>query len=163
MAVLIGFLWNSLTLSDRLFYALFSTEHHHYLFSSLFTVPDSVKPIPAPFPLANPSAINPPAPSTSISGANGKRVPSSTQQQQSAVQRYPPREVPPRFRQHEHKQLLKRGQPLPAGSLAVVLPSSTSPTVQSFSSQSRPGPVHLLIILTVRILTNAFRGGWMIS
>ncbi|KAJ4944560.1 hypothetical protein JOQ06_013103, partial [Pogonophryne albipinna] len=31
----------------------------------------------------------------------------------SASARYPPREVPPRFRQQEHKQLLKRGQPLP--------------------------------------------------
>uniref|UniRef100_UPI00358DE666 trinucleotide repeat-containing gene 6C protein-like isoform X3 n=1 Tax=Myxine glutinosa TaxID=7769 RepID=UPI00358DE666 len=27
--------------------------------------------------------------------------------------RYPPREVPPRFRQHEQKQVLKRGQPFP--------------------------------------------------
>lgn len=108
-------------------------------FHIFFIVPDSAKPSPAPLPPANPSATNPSVPSTSSSGANGKRVSSSTQQQQSAVQRYPPREVPPRFRQHEHKQLLKRGQPLPGGSLPVVLPSSTSPTVQSFPSQSHPG------------------------
>ncbi|KAF4092314.1 hypothetical protein AMELA_G00019450 [Ameiurus melas] len=103
-------------------------------------VPDSAKHSPAPLPPANPSTTNPSVSSASSSGANGKRASSSTQQQQqqSAVQRYPPREVPPRFRQHEHKQLLKRGQPLPAGSLAVVLPSSTSPTVQSFPSQSHP-------------------------
>ncbi|GAA6087067.1 trinucleotide repeat-containing gene 6C protein isoform X1, partial [Tachysurus ichikawai] len=102
--------------------------------------PDSAKPSPAPLPPANPSTTSPSVPSASSSGANGKRAPSSTQQQpQSAVQRYPPREVPPRFRQHEHKQLLKRGQPLPPGNLAVVLPSSSSPTVQSFPSQSHPG------------------------
>ncbi|KAJ3600214.1 hypothetical protein NHX12_031200, partial [Muraenolepis orangiensis] len=35
------------------------------------------------------------------------------------AQRHQPREVPPRFRQQEHKQLLKRGQPLPPGLLAL--------------------------------------------
>uniref|UniRef100_A0AAV2LHK5 Trinucleotide repeat-containing gene 6C protein n=1 Tax=Knipowitschia caucasica TaxID=637954 RepID=A0AAV2LHK5_KNICA len=34
--------------------------------------------------------------------------------------RYPPREVPPRFRQQEQKHLLKRGQPLPPGALGVL-------------------------------------------
>ncbi|MBN3314212.1 TNR6C protein, partial [Atractosteus spatula] len=91
-------------------------------------VPESAKPSSsAPHP-ANPSAP-PSVPAVSTSG-NGKRAPPSVQQQQQQQQqqqpaalRYPPREVPPRFRQHEHKQLLKRGQPLPAG----TLPLSTGP------------------------------------
>ncbi|KAL6476003.1 hypothetical protein MHYP_G00145020 [Metynnis hypsauchen] len=106
-------------------------------------VPDSAKPSPAPLPPANPSATNPSVPSASsssgVGGGNGKRAPSSTpqqQQQQPSALRYPPREVPPRFRQHEQKQLLKRGQPLPAGSTAVVQPSAASPTTQPFSSQT---------------------------
>ncbi|XP_036417415.1 trinucleotide repeat-containing gene 6C protein isoform X1 [Colossoma macropomum] len=105
-------------------------------------VPDSAKPSPAPLPPANPSATNPSVPSASsssgVGGGNGKRAPSSTpqQQQQPAALRYPPREVPPRFRQHEQKQLLKRGQPLPAGSTAVVQPSTASPATQPFSSQT---------------------------
>nr|XP_015211682.1 PREDICTED: trinucleotide repeat-containing gene 6C protein isoform X4 [Lepisosteus oculatus] len=83
-------------------------------------VPESAKPSSsAPHP-ANPSAT-PSVPAVSTSG-NGKRAPPSVQQQQQqqpAALRYPPREVPPRFRQHEHKQLLKRGQPLPAGTLPL--------------------------------------------
>uniref|UniRef100_UPI00398F8BE3 trinucleotide repeat-containing gene 6C protein isoform X12 n=1 Tax=Pristiophorus japonicus TaxID=55135 RepID=UPI00398F8BE3 len=50
---------------------------------------------------------------TNSSGSNGKRA--STNCQQQALSRYPPREVPPRFRHQEQKQLLKRGQPLPPG------------------------------------------------
>ncbi|XP_072098068.1 trinucleotide repeat-containing gene 6C protein isoform X10 [Mobula birostris] len=50
---------------------------------------------------------------TNSSGSNGKRASTSCQQQ--ALSRYPPREVPPRFRHQEQKQLLKRGQPLPPG------------------------------------------------
>lgn len=111
--------------------------------SSLSTVPDSAKPSPTPPPPTNPStAINPSVPSASSStGGNGKRTPSSNQQQQQqpAAPRYPPREVPPRFRQHEHKQLLKRGQPLPAGSTALAHPVSTSLTPQPFSCQTHPG------------------------
>ncbi|KAF2987905.1 hypothetical protein EK904_005391 [Melospiza melodia maxima] len=42
---------------------------------------------------------------------NAKRAPASSQQQ--PLPRYPPREVPPRFRHQEQKQLLKRGQQLP--------------------------------------------------
>uniref|UniRef100_A0A8C2EXV0 Trinucleotide repeat-containing gene 6C protein n=1 Tax=Cyprinus carpio TaxID=7962 RepID=A0A8C2EXV0_CYPCA len=83
---------------------------------------------------------NPSVPSASSStGGNGKRAPSGNQQQQPAAPRYPPREVPPRFRQHEHKQLLKRGQPLPAGSTALVQPVSTNLTSQPFSCQTHPG------------------------
>lgn len=85
-------------------------------------------------------------PSSSSSG-NGKRASSSSQlptqtppQQQghlsSASARYPPREVPPRFRQQEHKQLLKRGQPLPAGTLGVLTPSSCSSSFSSYFSST---------------------------
>ncbi|XP_034881784.1 trinucleotide repeat-containing gene 6C protein isoform X4 [Mirounga leonina] len=59
--------------------------------------------------------------STLSSGSNGKRASASSQQ--PAASRYLPREVPPRFRQQEQKQLLKRGQPLPAGALASVSPT----------------------------------------
>uniref|UniRef100_A0A087Y188 Trinucleotide repeat-containing gene 6C protein n=1 Tax=Poecilia formosa TaxID=48698 RepID=A0A087Y188_POEFO len=51
--------------------------------------------------------------------------------------RYPPREVPPRFRQQEHKQLLKRGQPLPAGAFgALTLPPSSPSSSPSASLSS---------------------------
>lgn len=43
---------------------------------------------------------------------NAKRATANSQQQQT-LPRYPPREVPPRFRHQEQKQLLKRGQQLP--------------------------------------------------
>ncbi len=90
------------------------------------------------------SPTNPSVPSASSStGGNGKRAPSGNQQQQPAAPRYPPREVPPRFRQHEHKQLLKRGQPLPAGSTAFAQPVSANPTSQPFSCQTHPGQPRL--------------------
>ena len=59
--------------------------------------------------------------STLSSSSNGKRA--SAGGQQPAASRYLPREVPPRFRQQEQKQLLKRGQPLPTGALASVSPA----------------------------------------
>nr|KAF6286972.1 trinucleotide repeat containing adaptor 6C [Pipistrellus kuhlii] len=59
--------------------------------------------------------------STLSSSSNGKRAPAGGQQ--PAVSRYLPREVPPRFRQQEQKQLLKRGQPLPPGALTSVSPT----------------------------------------
>ncbi|XP_073654173.1 trinucleotide repeat-containing gene 6C protein isoform X7 [Tursiops truncatus] len=59
--------------------------------------------------------------STLSSSSNGKRA--SAGGQQPAASRYLPREVPPRFRQQEQKQLLKRGQPLPTGSLTSVSPT----------------------------------------
>ncbi|XP_030264794.1 trinucleotide repeat-containing gene 6C protein isoform X3 [Sparus aurata] len=96
-------------------------------------VPDSAKLDPAPpLPPVNPGAV----PSVSPSSGNGKRAPSGGQPQTSQQpqtllqQRYPPREVPPRFRQQEHKQLLKRGQPLPSGTLPVTTsgrPVTTEP------------------------------------
>ncbi|XP_032034091.1 trinucleotide repeat-containing gene 6C protein isoform X8 [Hylobates moloch] len=59
--------------------------------------------------------------STISSSNNGKRA--SASGQQPAASRYLPREVPPRFRQQEQKQLLKRGQPLPTGTLTSVSPT----------------------------------------
>ncbi|XP_053298599.1 trinucleotide repeat-containing gene 6C protein isoform X1 [Pleuronectes platessa] len=107
-------------------------------------VPDSAKLDPAPpLPPINPSA----APSVAPSSGNGKRAPSggqpqTAQQPQTLLQqRYPPREVPPRFRQQEHKQLLKRGQPLPSGSLlltATTRPSTTEPAAAAVPANSSP-------------------------
>ncbi|KAG8445979.1 hypothetical protein GDO86_013741 [Hymenochirus boettgeri] len=54
---------------------------------------------------------------STVPNSNGKRAPANGQQ--PAASRYLPREVPPRFRQQEQKQLLKRGQPLPAGILTI--------------------------------------------
>ncbi|XP_065418798.1 trinucleotide repeat-containing gene 6C protein isoform X17 [Chrysemys picta bellii] len=58
--------------------------------------------------------------STITNSSNGKRA--SANGQQPAASRYLPREVPPRFRQQEQKQLLKRGQPLPTGTLTGASP-----------------------------------------
>nr|XP_029537804.1 trinucleotide repeat-containing gene 6C protein-like isoform X1 [Oncorhynchus nerka] len=101
-------------------------------------VPEPAKPSPGPLhhpttSVTLPQASHPPSSSSSVR-TNGKRAPPSTQQtpqqltppSSSSGPRYPPREVPPRFRQQEHKQLLKRGQPLPAGALSslTVTPAS---------------------------------------
>lgn len=118
----------------------------------LFTCALCFHPVPEP-PAAAPSLgpppfhLHPASPalprSSTSSPGNGKRAsasgrptppptpPQQQQQQQqcplsSASARYPPREVPPRFRQQEHKQLLKRGQPLPVGALAAPPTSSSS-------------------------------------
>ncbi|XP_029913740.1 trinucleotide repeat-containing gene 6C protein isoform X1 [Myripristis murdjan] len=105
-------------------------------------VPDSAKLGPTPpLPPINPSAI----PSVPPSSGNGKRAPSggqpqtAPQPQPQLQQRYPPREVPPRFRQQEHKQLLKRGQPLPPGTLPLTTtgrPATTEPAAATHSSPS---------------------------
>uniref|UniRef100_A0A3Q2LG86 Trinucleotide repeat-containing gene 6C protein n=1 Tax=Equus caballus TaxID=9796 RepID=A0A3Q2LG86_HORSE len=71
---------------------------------------------------AGPSAST--STSTLSNSSNGKRAPASGQQ--PAASRYLPREVPPRFRQQEQKQLLKRGQPLPTGALTSVSPSQSA-------------------------------------
>ncbi|XP_070827038.1 trinucleotide repeat-containing gene 6C protein isoform X1 [Chaetodon trifascialis] len=95
----------------------------------------------------HPASPTLPLSSSSSSSGNGKRASSSSQlptqtppQQQcqlsSASARYPPREVPPRFRQQEHKQLLKRGQPLPAGALSTLTLSSSSSSSSSSPSSS---------------------------
>lgn len=72
--------------------------------------------------------------STLSSSSNGKRA--SASGQQPAASRYLPREVPPRFRQQEQKQLLKRGQPLPVGAL-----SSASPTQGAGLAGVSPPPL----------------------
>ncbi|XP_068605633.1 trinucleotide repeat-containing gene 6C protein [Brachionichthys hirsutus] len=105
-------------------------------------VPDSAKLDPAPpLPPINPSAI----PSVPPSSGNGKYTPSGCQQQTAQQpqtplqQRYPPREVPPRFRQQEHKQLLKRGQPLPSGTLLLITagpPTATEPAAAVATNSS---------------------------
>ncbi|XP_036426472.1 trinucleotide repeat-containing gene 6C protein isoform X2 [Colossoma macropomum] len=87
-------------------------------------VPDSAK--ASPPPVQSLSIPN----SSSSSSSNGSRSPSSPQQLQppQCVPRFPPREVPPRFRHHEHKQLLKRGQPLPTAAISLTSSSDcTSP------------------------------------
>ncbi|TNN71015.1 Trinucleotide repeat-containing gene 6A protein [Liparis tanakae] len=108
--------------------------------------PAPTKPSPGPpRHLHQASPTLPLSSSSSSSSGNGKRAPSSSQlptpplpQQplSSASARYPPREVPPRFRQQEHKQLLKRGQPLPAGALTLSS-SSSSPSASHSSSSSK--------------------------
>ncbi|KAG5278976.1 hypothetical protein AALO_G00104780 [Alosa alosa] len=94
-------------------------------------VPDSAKPSPS-LTLSLCAAS---------SSGNGKRAPSSAQQQQQPTPgpRYPPREVPPRFRQQEHKQLLKRGQPLPAGTLSLTASSSSSSSSSSSFASTQLG------------------------
>ncbi|XP_059804630.1 trinucleotide repeat-containing gene 6C protein isoform X1 [Hypanus sabinus] len=83
---------------------------------------------------------------TNSSGSNGKRASTSCQQQ--ALSRYPPREVPPRFRHQEQKQLLKRGQPLPPGtaisnSLAQGTGQVAANSSQHSIQQTSGGPQQL--------------------
>ncbi|XP_078257152.1 trinucleotide repeat-containing gene 6C protein isoform X6 [Rhinoraja longicauda] len=83
---------------------------------------------------------------TNSSGSNGKRASTSCQQQ--ALSRYPPREVPPRFRHQEQKQLLKRGQPLPTGtaisnSLAQGTGQVAANSSQHSIQQTSGGPQQL--------------------
>lgn len=106
------------------------------------TVPDSAKLHPTlPLPPVNPSAV------PSVCG-NGKHAPFGGQPQAAPQhlqtlpqQRYPPREIPPRFRQQEHKQLLKRGQPLPSGTLPFTttgLPATTESAATAAATPSSP-------------------------
>ncbi|EPY86780.1 hypothetical protein CB1_000299017 [Camelus ferus] len=85
--------------------------------------------------------------STVASSSNGKRA--SASGQQPAASRYLPREVPPRFRQQEQKQLLKRGQPLPAGALTSVSPTQgagpagpSPPPLPGAGAQQPPSKPH---------------------
>lgn len=82
--------------------------------------------------------------STLPSSSNGKRAPAGGQQ--PAASRYLPREVPPRFRQQEQKQLLKRGQPLPTGALTSGSPTQgagpagvSPPPPPGAGAQQQPG------------------------
>uniref|UniRef100_A0AAY5L2R1 Trinucleotide repeat-containing gene 6C protein n=1 Tax=Esox lucius TaxID=8010 RepID=A0AAY5L2R1_ESOLU len=124
-------------------------------------VPEPAKPSPGPLhhhhpttsvtlPLAShsPSLSSSSSSSSSSASTNGKRAPPSTNQQTPQPQqplssgpRYPPREVPPRFRQQEHKQLLKRGQPLPTGALGslTIAPPSSDPTPGGSASSASAG------------------------
>ncbi|XP_038873870.1 trinucleotide repeat-containing gene 6C protein-like [Salvelinus namaycush] len=121
-------------------------------------VPEPAKPSPGPLhhpttSVTLPQASHPPSYSSSVR-TNGKRAPPSTQQtpqqltppppSSSSGPRYPPREVPPRFRQQEHKQLLKRGQPLPAGALSslTVTPASDPLIPGAPASSSSAGKRH---------------------
>uniref|UniRef100_A0A8C6NXU8 Trinucleotide repeat-containing gene 6C protein n=1 Tax=Nothobranchius furzeri TaxID=105023 RepID=A0A8C6NXU8_NOTFU len=87
------------------------------------------------------------SPPSYSSCSSGNTPPQQQCQLSSASARYPPREVPPRFRQQEPKQLLRRGQPLPAGALCAFTPSSSFPLPGSgafkshthISLQSGPG------------------------
>ncbi|KAK7929938.1 hypothetical protein WMY93_006333, partial [Mugilogobius chulae] len=74
----------------------------------------------------------------SIGQLQNQTSPLSQCQLPSVSARYPPREVPPRFRQQEQKQLLKRGQPLPPGALKVltILSSAYSATVTSSTNSA---------------------------
>nr|XP_057906361.1 trinucleotide repeat-containing gene 6C protein isoform X3 [Doryrhamphus excisus] len=81
-------------------------------------VPDSARLDPVPsLPPTDPSVTPPPV---TPSSGDGKRAPCGGQPQ-TTPQTPPRREVPPRFRQQEHKQLLKRGQPLPPGTLPLII------------------------------------------
>ncbi|XP_051905928.1 trinucleotide repeat-containing gene 6C protein isoform X2 [Hippocampus zosterae] len=101
-------------------------------------VPDSAKLKPiAPLPPAHPS-VTPPVPPSS---GDGKRALSGGQplatSQTPLQQRHPAREVPPRFRLQEQKQLLKRGQPLPPGTLTLTAtgrPATAGPTTAAVAS-----------------------------
>ncbi|XP_056102147.1 trinucleotide repeat-containing gene 6C protein [Rhinichthys klamathensis goyatoka] len=119
-------------------------------------VPDSVKPNPS-IPSSPILTLNLPVPSASTT-SNGKRNPSNALQQQlpplqQSSPRYVHKEVPPRFRQQEQRQLLKRGQPLPTAALnptsactqtGVISPPGT-PTSKRHTGlphQSVLGPQH---------------------
>lgn len=78
--------------------------------------------------------------STITNSSNGKRA--SANGQQPAASRYLPREVPPRFRQQEQKQLLKRGQPLPTGTLSSSPAQGTGPAGASPPPQPGAGGQH---------------------
>ncbi|XP_039547321.1 trinucleotide repeat-containing gene 6C protein isoform X2 [Pimephales promelas] len=116
-------------------------------------VPVSIKPNPS-IPSSPILTLNLPVPSASTT-SNGKRNPSNTLQPplQQSSPRYVHKEVPPRFRQQEQRQLLKRGQPLPTAALnptsactqtGVISPPGT-PTSKRHTGlphQSGLGPQH---------------------
>ncbi|XP_042293656.1 trinucleotide repeat-containing gene 6A protein [Sceloporus undulatus] len=107
--------------------------------------PELSKPIISqPLPVASTAACPSPAPCSSVGGSNNaKRALGNSQQQvqqqqqppaqQPSLPRYAAREVPPRFRQQEQKQLLKRGQPLPG------IAANLGPTSKPLKSGGNPG------------------------
>lgn len=100
---------------------------------SLGPVPEQIRPSVSQAPPA--SAQNgPPAASSTANDARHAAAGSEQQPQQpQALPRYP-REVPPRFRHQEHKQLLKRGQHYPA------IAANLGPAVKAPSSQCESSP-----------------------
>lgn len=142
----------------------------------LGSVPEQIKPsVSQPQPA---SANNGTSTATSTNN-NAKRAAANNQpppqppqlqpqpQPPQALPRYP-REVPPRFRHQEHKQLLKRGQHFPAiaanlGSAVKVLSSPSESSVlpalqppengEAPSGKAPPGEVFLLGPLTSLVST----------
>ncbi|XP_067830436.1 trinucleotide repeat-containing gene 6B protein isoform X3 [Heptranchias perlo] len=105
-------------------------------------VPEATKPSLSQPPTATPvGSVPTPA---GNGGNNAKRAVATNGQPQNAA-RYLPREVPPRFRQHEHKVLLKRGQPPPpscgllgGGAGPPGLPGSNPGTAQPLTQPNGP-------------------------
>ena len=107
-----------------LYWLIFSTP-----FLLLGSVPEQIK-----------HSVSQPQPAYSNNGTstatstnnNAKRATANSQQQPQPPQALPryPREVPPRFRHQEHKQLLKRGQHFP------VIAANLGSAVKVLSSQS---------------------------
>ncbi|KAM8945872.1 trinucleotide repeat-containing gene 6C protein [Pelodytes ibericus] len=91
--------------------------------------------------LNQPQPVTPSTSTSTVSNNNGKR--SSANGLQPAASRYLPREVPPRFRQQEQKQLLKRGQPLPTGALSTANPSQDTGQTRASSPLQGAGRSHL--------------------
>uniref|UniRef100_A0AAX7T697 Trinucleotide repeat-containing gene 6C protein n=1 Tax=Astatotilapia calliptera TaxID=8154 RepID=A0AAX7T697_ASTCA len=100
-------------------------------------VPEPAPTKPSPGPSHHPASPTLPLSSSSSSSGNGKRASCSSHA------RYPPREVPPRFRQQEHKQLLKRGQPLPPGCELALHDSPYSKLMNFFSFSPPPCPPYI--------------------
>ncbi|XP_063170723.1 trinucleotide repeat-containing gene 6A protein isoform X2 [Candoia aspera] len=116
--------------------------------------PGTSQPLPASAPV--PTSIA----TSSVSGNNNAKraAGNNPQAQQPSSPRYPAREVPPRFRHQEQKQLLKRGQPLPgiaanlrapsrllnsqSGESAVVHEQPVSDSQVQSSSQTQPDLNH---------------------
>ncbi|XP_042200896.1 trinucleotide repeat-containing gene 6B protein isoform X2 [Callorhinchus milii] len=105
-------------------------------------VPEATKPSLSQPPTATPVGSVPTPPGNG--GNNAKRAVATNGQPQNAA-RYLPREVPPRFRQHEHKVLLKRGQPPPpscgllgGGAGPPGLPGTNPGTTQASAQPNGP-------------------------
>lgn len=111
------------------------------LFVCLFFPPTVPEPIKTSLSQPQPAGTGTSTSTSTITNSsNGKRA--SANGQQPAASRYLPREVPPRFRQQEQKQLLKRGQPLPTGTLSSSPAQGTGPAGASPPPQPGAGGQH---------------------
>lgn len=125
----------------------------HFYISPSLAVPDSVKPNPS-IPSSPILTLNLPVPSASTT-SNGKRNPSNALQQQlpplqQSSPRYVHKEVPPRFRQQEQRQLLKRGQPLPTAALNPTSACSQTGVISppgTPTSKRHTGENHVLFLM----------------